>query len=182
MNATNDNKEKSFDTAPKAVGTHTYIQQVTRCRGISASTKVVLIYLLEKYQCQDQQGNPWNFSNASIEHGTGLPRRTVYNITEVLIKSKVLKHYGQITRKTRPTILYLFNLPALNDYLNTPETAILTLEKDNAKPARTTLDNDSAVETNIEALPKTRDSAKDNAKDNATIAYHKEEYTKQECQ
>jgi hypothetical protein len=172
------NTKISFDTAPKAVGTHAYIQQVTRCRGITPSAKLVLTYCLEKYQTQTQDGRPWDFSNASIQDGTGLPQRTVYNITEVLIKSKVLKHYGQITRKTRPTILYLFNLPTLNDYLKAAEKGILTLEKDIAKPAMPTLDNANAVETTIEATPKHGDIAKDIA----TIAHQEEDSTKEDLQ
>ena len=176
------NTENSFDTASQVVGTHAYIQAVTRCRDISASTKAVLTYCLEKYQTKKEDGRPWDFSNASIQDGAGLPRRTAYNITEDLIKAKVLKHYGQITRKTRPTILYLFVPEALNTYLNPAEKVILTLEKDNATSDIVILDNANAVETNIEATPKDGDSAKDNAKDNATIAHHKkstqEEYTR----
>ena len=156
--------ENSFDTAGKvkASPTHSLIQQVNRHRGITPSTKLVLIYLLGKYQTKREDGRPWDFSHASIEHGTGLPRRTVYNIMKVLITAKVLKHYGQVKVRTHPMNLYLFVPEALNTYL-----------KDSAKSEMTIIDNASAVETTIEATPKDRDSAKDSAKDSATIAHHK---------
>lgn len=165
------NTKTSSDTA-KQIPFAIVPSTLTSHRGITASMKVVLTYLLEKYQTKRADGRPWDFSNASIEDGTGLPRRTVYNITEDLIKSKVLKHYGQITRKTRPTILYLFAPEMLETYL----------KKDNAKSEIVILDNANAVETNIEGIPNNRDNAKDNAKDNATIAYHKEDLQKEDLQ
>jgi hypothetical protein len=154
---------KENNTPPKAIGTHAYIQQVTRCRGISTSTKVVLTYLLEKYQTKRDDGRPWDFSNASIQEGTGIRERTVRYVMQILIKSKVLRHYGQVKVRTRPMQLYLFVPEALNDYL----------KQDTAKSEILILDNANAVEANSETIPKDGDTAKDTARDTAKTPDHK---------
>jgi len=145
------------DTDKKVVSTHSAIQAVMRHDGISSNTKVVLTYCLEKYQVITANGRQWDFSVASIASGTGMKARNVYNIVNDLVHHRVLRQYGCISRKTKPTLLYLFNPEALMDYL----------KKDNAKTETSSPDNDSADETNIDATGKPRDSAKDNAKDNA---------------
>ena len=66
------------DTPPKAIGTHTYIQEVLKHRGIPQSVKMVLIQLLEKYQTKRDDERPWDFSNASIQDGTGPVRFLAY--------------------------------------------------------------------------------------------------------
>ena len=163
----------------KSASNYALIKQVTRSKDISASTKVLLTYCLVKYQATDQQGNPWNFSNASIQDGTGIPERTVRYVMQLLIKAKVLKHYGCIKVRTRPMNLYLFVPEALDDYLNHAESSILLSEKDTAKEATPTLTNASKDETPIDDSAKTRDTARDTAKtpDHKEVV-HKEELLK----
>ena len=111
MNATN---------TIKAVGTHTYIQQVQRSRGITANQKMVLIHLLEKYQAKDPQGNPHTFSAAGIQNATCLSNSTVKRVTVELRKHKVLKECGCMrfnATQYKPTTLYYFNFEAFNTYL-----------------------------------------------------------------
>lgn len=156
-NVTPESSKEPFAVVPSRVTAH---------KGITPSTKLALTYLFERYRAKTEDGKPWTFSNASIAKGTGLPVRTVRNVTKDLQRHGVLKLYGTIRPRTRPMPVFVFIEANVDRYLTAKRAVnVEVLETENGRP----------VVATFKKTDKEKDAAGDAAGDAATIALYKQD-------
>ena len=160
----------------KKVGTHGFIQQVQRHKGLPQSIKTVLVHCLTKYQARDGLGNYYTFSISRIEDDTGLGHASVHRAIVELKRHKVLREIGSRRfniNQYKPTILHSFSLDALKSYLEVKSKVEMSITPNK--------DND---ETTIEASQKHGVKSKVKSKVKSTMDCHKkiveEDSTKKE--
>ena len=116
------------------------------------SQKLILSYMLGKYQTKLSNKEPWTFSNSSIyeDFEETIPKRTIEVALKKMVGESILKEYGVIkqNRTGHPLKVFTFNKNAFEKCLGVSAGIALTIEGVSAgnKTIYKTIDNNGLTD------------------------------------